>query len=598
MRHVLAWMMVLAGMIAAGQARGEVLGVQKIPEGGKVIARSGDDPLKSAMQVGDAEHAVFSAVKTLGEAFASAVRVQTLKQPETIYAIQLVYNSAEPVKKGDVLLACFTARGTGTMGREARIEALVGKSAPDWDIFASQMMSMRPDWQRFYLSCNAANDYEPGKVYISLRMGLDPQTVEIADAQLINFGQVRKAAELPRTRVTYEGRSADAYWRKAAAERIEKFRKGDLKVRVLNADGTPAAGVAVEVKMVRQAFPFAAAVSADMIARQKGPDADRYRQMVDQMFTHVTMEWEACQLPWEQDRSVALAAFQWLKEHGKTVHGCHILWPDPNSGVPKDIVALKGNPEAMRKRLLGHIDEKLNACKGLASEWNALNELYTNRLFEETLGKQFIVEVFGRAKQIDPSLRLDINDYGDIANASNPHIEGYLDWIRYLKEKQTLVDVVGLQCHFGQFLRSPEECYGLLNRFAEFGYPLHVTELDINTTDEAAQTDYTRDILTLLYSHPAVEKITLWGFWEGRHWLPRAALWRTDWSIKPNGQAWKDLVFTIWRTQATLTTDWQGSAGVRAFTGDYEVTAMRDGKPVTGQATVTPAGGMLELRLK
>lgn len=38
-------------------------------------------------------------------------------------------------------------------------------------------------------------------------------------------------------------------------------------------------------------------------------------------------------------------------------------------------------------------------------------------------------------------------------------------------------------------------------------------------------------------------KEELWGFWAGDHWIPHAALFRRDWSIKPNGRVYQDLVF-------------------------------------------------------
>ena len=401
--------------------------------------------------------------------------------------------------------------------------------------------------------------------------------------------------------LTYPGREATAPWRKAAAQRIDKLRKGDLNIRVLNADGTPTEGAAVEVRMTRQAFPFATAVSSSMLVRRKGPDADRYRDMVDKLFTHVTIEYETCQIPWESNHQVALDAIKWLREHGKYVHGCHILWPHISDGLPERLVAAKTKPDEVRRLVMAHVDEKLNACKGQVREWNALNELHTNRFFQESLGdeegKRLVVETFRRAKQIDPSLRLAVNDFGDMANPSREHIDGYLAWIRYLKEQRTAMDVVGLQCHFSQILRAPDDCMAMLDRFAAFGYPLHASELDINLSDEAVQADYQRDIMTVLYSHPAVEKITLWGFWEGRHWLPEAALWRTDWTIKPNGLAWMDLVFRQWRTNAALKTDHDGATALRAFLGDYEVTATYEGKSISRKVSLPSGGTTVELKL-
>ena len=191
-----------------------------------------------------------------------------------------------------------------------------------------------------------------------------------------------------------------------------------------------------------------------------------------------------------------------------------------------------------------------------------------------------------------------MNDFGDMANPSAEHIAGHLAWVRHAREQGAMMDVVGLQGHFNPFLRSLDESYAILDRFAATGYPIHITELDVNLKDEQLQADFMRDIMTLLYSHPAVEKITLWGFWEGRQWMPLAALWRKDWSIKPIGKAWTDLVKSQWRTNAEVLTDGDGMAKVRAFHGDYALTARARGKTASATASVGREGATVTLRLQ
>jgi len=110
-----------------------------------------------------------------------------------------------------------------------------------------------------------------------------------------------------------------------------------------------------------------------------------------------------------------------------------------------------------------------------------------------------------------------------------------------------------------------------LDRFAALGLPIQITEFDVDTTDEALQADYLRDFLTAAFSHPAIESILMWGFWEGRHWRPDAALWRRDWSLKPNGEAWIDLVTQQWWTNTSGQTDAGGTFRVRAFRGEHDV---------------------------
>jgi hypothetical protein len=99
-----------------------------------------------------------------------------------------------------------------------------------------------------------------------------------------------------------------------------------------------------------------------------------------------------------------------------------------------------------------------------------------------------------------------------------------------------------------------------------------VTEFDIVTRgDEQLAADYLRDCLIACFSHPAYDGFMLWGFWEGSHWIPEAALWRKDWSVKPIGEVWEDWTTNRFHTRKTLVTDRQGRISWRGFKGTYRV---------------------------
>ena len=53
----------------------------------------------------------------------------------------------------------------------------------------------------------------------------------------------------------------------------------------------------------------------------------------------------------------------------------------------------------------------------------------------------------------------------------------------------------------------------------------------------------------------------MWGFWDGAHWKNNAPLYRRDWSLKPAGAAYRDLVLKTWRTDASGKTGADGDAG-------------------------------------
>ncbi len=98
------------------------------------------------------------------------------------------------------------------------------------------------------------------------------------------------------------------------------------------------------------------------------------------------------------------------------------------------------------------------------------------------------------------------------------------------------------------------------------------TEFTVDAHDEQGQARYLRDFLTAVFSHPSTDAFTMWGFWEGKMYSPLAALIRKDWTLKPNGRAWMDLVLKEWWTDGTATTGPDGSCTMRGFLGEYKIT--------------------------
>lgn len=190
-----------------------------------------------------------------------------------------------------------------------------------------------------------------------------------------------------------------------------------------------------------------------------------------------------------------------------------------------------------------------------------------------------------------PTTPLYINDYGILTggDANNtPHRQHYEDTIASLQKAGAPLDGIGFQGHFGEHLTPPQALYQILDRFSRFGLPIQITEFDIDSADEELQADYTRDFMTLVFSHPQVNGFLLWGFWEGRHWRPKAALFTKDWRLKPNGKVYHDLVFKTWWTDAIGTSASNGKFSVRSFLGDYEIKVEREGTTVVREFQLRP----------
>jgi hypothetical protein len=226
-------------------------------------------------------------------------------------------------------------------------------------------------------------------------------------------------------------------------------------------------------------------------------------------------------------------------------------------------------------------------------EYDVTNELRDCTDVHALLGREGVAEWYAEARKILPAAKLALNENTILTNggATVANQDLYLDWYRILKAAGQAPDVMGFQAHFGESFTGAETVWAILDRFArETAAELQITEFDINTADEEAQAAYTRDFMTACFAHPRITGFTMWGFWEGDHWLPKGAFWRKDWTPKPNAKVLEDLLTRAWWTRATATTDAQGRATVRAFLGEHAVTATVGGAPVAAVARLDQAG--------
>jgi endo-1,4-beta-xylanase len=488
------------------------------------------------------------------------------------WSCRIRHTLSVPVANGDWLVAAFWVRSvaTGESG-EAYVRLNFERNAPDYRKSVAAGTLVTPYWRRIQIPFRMVEAYAPGGAMLDFWVGYDPQTIEIGGIAIDNHGP-SATPPVATEGYTYPGREADAPWRVSAQERIDKHRKADLKVVVTNAQGQPQEGVPVKVRMKRHAFGFGSAVAADSLLGTRADD-EIYRQKVKELFNKVVLENDLKWPSWIQNRNRALNGIRWLRDNGITdIRGHTMVWPGWQY-LPSDLRPLASNPEALRKRIDDHIADVGTATAGLVKDWDVINEPIPNRDLQNILGDGELERWLRLARVVDPGVRLFINEY-DIETGGGRNVRKQDQFFQLLKatlEAGAPLNGIGIQGHFGSDVTHPQKVYDILDRFAALGLPLQITEFDINTLDEQLQADYLRDYLTIVFSHPAIDAFLQWGFWEGRHWLPAAALYRRDWSEKPHGKAYRDLVFTQWWTNAEGTTAADGTFTVRGFLGDYEI---------------------------
>lgn len=517
------------------------------------------------------------------------------------YTVALDFPNETEVRKGDVMLARLTTRTlfAHQETQESAFYLMFQEASSPWTKSVNTQISCGPEWQTFNVPFVAGVDLPAGKASLELCFGSLAQHVQIKDVEVLDYGPDHDVDSLPKTAFTYPGREADSQWRSEALERIERIRTAPFDITVKNKDGKTLKGAVVRVSMRRSEFIWGTAVNERETAATDSV-SDIYREKLKEFFNTGIVEngFKAGGWAWDAKlKANTLKAFQWLKDNGFRQRGHNLVWPawKFNSPLTK-LVAEQGDDERFDAYIKAQFHERIAYTKGDLIAWDVVNELMHEKEFFKHLPEDSVVDWFKLAKELDPSAQLFINEYGMLNGAQSPiNIEQYIAKIEELVSKGAPVEAVGIQGHIGTLPRSPMQVISDLDLFIPLGLPVQITEFDINTEDEQLQADYTRDFLIAVYSHPLVTGVNLWGFWEGHHWKPAAAMFKKDWSEKPNAAVWRDLVLGEWRTDLTKPTDKRGKVSERGHFGEYEMEVTYKGETKTSRFTLTRSGYSCEV---
>jgi len=207
------------------------------------------------------------------------------------------------------------------------------------------MLSIGPIWTQVQLPFVSLGTYAAGEARARFNLGFGRQVLEIAGLSVINYAKRVRVSDLPTTtRTGYDGREVDAPWRLEAAKRIEKFRKGDLRVEVKDLSGRALPGASIHVRLRRHAFGFGSAMSAQMLTSES-PDAVKHRTSVTELFNKAVLANDLKWAFWEktETRRVTMKALEWLDSQGIEVRGHVLLWPSWQK-CPADIQPLANDP--------------------------------------------------------------------------------------------------------------------------------------------------------------------------------------------------------------------------------------------------------------
>lgn len=389
-------------------------------------------------------------------------------------------------------------------------------------------------------------------------------------------------------------------------------RTGEAHVHVLGADGTPLANVDVTVEQHRHAFAFGN-IGFDLLPLANGESAvrsDTFGGASEQSLEHLAALWldlfNTATLPfyWRGFESVEgrpdterlRTTARWFADRGVAVKGHPLVWhtltPDWLDGRSIDEVK-----NLQRARIRRDVSD----FAGLIDTWDAINEVVIMPVFDKddngitrlarSIGRIPMIRLaFAEARLANPSAVLLLNDF-DLSSAYECLVEGVL-------EAGIQIDALGLQTHMHQGYWGEDAMLAMVDRFARFGLPLHLTEstllsghlmpkeiVDLNDYQipswpstpegEARQADEIVRHYRSLLSHPAVEAVNYWGLTDDGAWLGApVGLVRSDGTRKPSYDALHALVKGEWWLPPTvMRTDSEGRLHVSGWRGDYTATA-------------------------
>jgi endo-1,4-beta-xylanase len=227
--------------------------------------------------------------------------------------------------------------------------------------------------------------------------------------------------------------------------------------------------------------------------------------------------------------------------HGQRVRGYHLVW---DLELPQWLLDISdaGDAVALDSALRDHVGTIVGRYRGRVQEWVVVNEAIwgpevtgdpelaelAESPWSDVLGIEYIETSFRAAHEADPDAILLYNETG--AESSGAKSDFMYDMLADLVARGVPVHGVGLQFHVDA--ATPPDAGDIaanMQRFADLGLDIFITELDVNlialsgSTAEKldVQASLFVDVLDACLSVPRCRSYTMWGFTDRHAWYDR-----------------------------------------------------------------------------
>jgi endo-1,4-beta-xylanase len=276
--------------------------------------------------------------------------------------------------------------------------------------------------------------------------------------------------------------------------------------------GVAVAGTTLGTSAAEKGRYFGAAVAAHKLTDSV------YTGILNREFTSVTaeneMKWDATEPNQGQftftngDRIVNHA-----RANGMSVRGHALLWHAQQPGWSQNM-----SGSALRNAMNNHVTRVATNYRGRIHSWDVVNEAFADggsggrrdSNLQRT-GNDWIEAAFRAARTADPGAKLCYNDYN--TDGINAKSTGIYNMVRDFRSRGVPIDCVGFQSHLTNSV--PGDYQANLQRFADLGVDVQITELDISGSNQAnVYATVTRACLAVA----RCTGITVWGIRDSDSW--------------------------------------------------------------------------------
>lgn len=375
---------------------------------------------------------------------------------------------------------------------------------------------------------------------------------------------------------SYWGQKKGALWREEAYKRIEKYRKKNIMIHVVNHDSKKEPKTKINIKMMSNSFDYGTSIAYD-----KNLQKNIFGNL--NLFSVIGSEngfkWKVY-----QDTNYVQEIMECSKKNSKKVRG-HNLWWDYICSDELDKLVGKADKfedgsmadiyyknksgelneyekkfeinrlkEKFKEIVINHIIREISDFNDI-KEWDVINGPLKNQyfkyyLFEEKFleddtflkenfkifdGKEeykvneeyseFLAKCIDTLKNKDNNNKAIVNDNIITDNASNKQIENTINLLNSISKYTNNKFSYGIQYHvYNNYNNSIQNYYNMLNKIksqtkiediviTEYDNVLSSKNRNYTSTENDIRADYLKDSLIMAYSNPNISEFTMWVYY-------------------------------------------------------------------------------------